>query len=226
MMLIGEAVKNFTLMFLESWNYYRREDTSFQVFMPYVHHPEKFESDGYVQPYGDTPLDKEHVGETVYLNIINNATSYVYINTPYLIIDYTLLNALQMAAKRGVDVRIVTPHIPDKWYVHITTQSYYLPLIQSGVKIYEYTPGFIHAKSFVCDDQVGVIGTINLDYRSLVHHFECGVWLYQTQTIQALKQDYDATLKECIEVTQEFCKNIPWYKRFIRELIRFLAPLM
>lgn len=225
-LLEGEAVRNLTLMFLESWNFYRKEDTDFDQFMPHEYHKEAFPSDGFVQPFGDSPLDFENIAENVYMNMINNAKDYLYINTPYLIPDYTLLTSLKNAAKRGVDVRIATPHIPDKWYVHITTQSYYKSLIKSGVKIYEYTPGFLHAKSMVCDDKVGIIGTINLDYRSLYHHFECGVWLYHTKTIQSMKEDFLSTQKICLPVTQEFCNKIPIHKKIIAELIKILAPLL
>lgn len=224
--LKGEAVKNLTLMFLESWNYYRREDSDFKKYMPYEYYPEEFESDGFVQPYGDTPLDKEAVGENVYFNIIQQATDYVYITTPYLIIDYTMMTALTNAAKRGVDVKIITPHIPDKWFVYVLTQSYYLTLIKEGVKIYEYIPGFIHAKGFVCDDKVGVVGSINLDYRSLWHHFECGVWMYRTKAISQMKKDYEKTLEKSKKVTQEDCKKIPIKNRIARAILKFLAPLM
>lgn len=226
LLLEGEAVRNLTLMFLESWNFYRKEDTNFEKFMPHYYHNEPFPSDGFLQPFGDSPLDFENIAENVYLNMINMAQDYIYINTPYLIPDYTLLTALKNAAKRGVDIRITTPHIPDKWYVHITTQSYYRSLIHAGVKIYEYTPGFLHAKSMVCDDKVAVIGTINLDYRSLYHHFECGVWLCQTKSLKAIRDDFLSTQKICLPVTEEFCNKIPFYKKIVAELIKILAPLM
>ena len=129
---------------------------------------------GFVQPFTDTPLDGETLGENVYLNIINRAKRYVYICTPYLIIDNEMMTALCLAAKSGVDVRIMTPGVPDKKMVFLLTQSYYAQLIEAGVKIYEYQPGFLHAKSFVCDDEIAVVGTINLDYRSLYLHFEDG----------------------------------------------------
>ena len=135
---------------------------------------ETFESDGFVQPYGDTPLDHETVGENAYLNIINQAKRYVYIFTPYLIIDNEMMTCLCLAAKNGVDVRIITPGIPDKKLVFLLTQSYYEQLIDAGVKIYEYEPGFLHAKSFVCDDEVATVGSINLDYRSLYLHLSAG----------------------------------------------------
>lgn len=219
----GEAVRNFTLLFLESWNFYRPEDNEFSKFLV----DSKISSkDGYYQPFGDSPLDFEYIGETVYLNLINNATHYLYINTPYLIPSYSLLTALKNAAKRGIDIRITVPHIPDKWYVHLMTQSYYLPLLQAGVKIYEYAPGFLHAKSFVCDDQVGVIGSINLDYRSLYHHFECGVWMVNCSSLLSMKEDYLQTLTTCENITEEFCRKIPLYKRMVAEILKVFAPLM
>ncbi|MEG0314704.1 MAG: cardiolipin synthase [Erysipelotrichaceae bacterium] len=224
--LEGEAVFNLTNIFLESWNFYRNEDVDFFKYAPQIHQKKKVRSDGFVQPFDDSPRDQELVGESVYMNMINYAKKYIYINTPYLIVDHEIVFSLISAAKRGVDVRITTPHIPDKAYVHIMTQSYYERLISAGVKIFEYKPGFIHAKSFVCDDEVAVIGTINLDYRSLVHHFECGVWLYKSSAIKALYNDYIKTQKICIEVTIEACKSVPFYIRWKRRLLQLVAPLL
>ncbi len=221
----GEAVRSLTVLFLESWNFYRPEDKSYFKFIPKVN-KEELESDGFVQPFGDNPLDKEKISQTIYMNIINQAEDYIFINTPYLIVDSDIIYALVSAAKRGVDVRITTPHIADKWYVHVVTQSQYLELIDAGVKIYEYKPGFIHAKSFVSDDKLAVIGTINLDYRSLVHHFECGIWFYKNNIVKELKKDYLDTQKKCIKVDKEFCDNIPWYKKLASGLIKIFTPLM
>ena len=187
--LQGEAVRTFTAMFLENWNVFRKTDDDYDRFMPKYHENKEYISDGFVQPFGDGPYPvyDEHVGEGVYLNIINSAKKYLYITTPYLIIDYHISQALRRAAMRGVDVRIITPHIPDKKMVFHATRSNYAPLVEVGVKIYEYTPGFIHAKNFVCDDVVGVVGTINLDYRSLSHHFECATWMVGTSCIQDIR---------------------------------------
>lgn len=225
-MLKGDAVWNLTLMFLQVWNFNRNEKDNYEAFKPKVYWEEEFESDGYVQPYGDSPLDDETVGENVYLNIINKATEYVYINTPYLIIDNELVTALTLAAKGGIDVRIVTPHIEDKWYAHIVTRAYYSQLIESGVRIYEYTPGFIHSKTFVSDDEVGVVGTINMDYRSLYLHFECGVWLYKTKSVLEIKDDFLATLEKCQRITLKDCNKIKWSNRFVRSILKVFAPLM
>ncbi|MDU1314722.1 MAG: cardiolipin synthase [Clostridium septicum] len=225
-MIKGEAVWNLTMMFLQVWDFNTNIQEDYELFKPDKHFEGIFESDGYVQPYGDSPLDSETVGENVYLNIINKAKDYVYINTPYLIVDNELVTALTLAAKGGVDIRIVTPHIEDKWYAHIVTRAYYAQLIEAGVKVYEYTPGFIHSKTFVSDDEIGVIGTINMDYRSLYLHFECGVWLYKTKSVFEIKEDFLNTLKVCQRITLEDCNKVKWSNRFIRSILRVFAPLM
>ncbi|MGU8558762.1 cardiolipin synthase [Clostridium perfringens] len=225
-MIKGDAVWNLTVMFLQIWNFYSERKEQYEKYYPYFHHEDEFESDGYVQPYGDSPLDDEIVGENVYLNIINKAKDYVYINTPYLIIDNELVTALTLAAKSGIDVRIVTPHIEDKWYAHIVTRAYYPQLIESGVKIYEYTPGFIHSKTFVSDDEIGIVGTINMDYRSLYLHFECGVWLYKTKSVGQIKDDFLKTLEKCQRITLEDCAKVKVPTRILRSIIRVFAPLM
>lgn len=221
-MVKGEAVWGYTLMFLQSWNFYRNEDTDFKKFR----YKTDNKTDGFIQPFMDSPLDNELVSETVYINIINTACKYVYINTPYLIVDHETVTALTMAAKRGVDVRIVTPHVPDKKFVHIITRAYYSVLIDAGVKIYEYTPGFIHSKTFVADDIMGVVGTINLDYRSLYHHFECGTFIYNANCLNDIKKDYIDTLKICTPITSEFCTNISLPTKLARAILRIFAPLM
>lgn len=225
-MLKGEAVWSLTGMFLALWDYQYGIIEDYNQFRPQIYQPESIADDGYVQPFTDNPLDDEPVGETVYLNLINKAKHYVYINTPYLIISNEMITALCSAAKSGVDVRIVTPHIADKWYVHAVTRAYYEILVEAGVKIFEYTPGFIHAKSFVADDEYAVVGTINLDYRSLYLHFECAAWLYRTSCIAQIKQDYFDTLELCQPVTLEECRNVKWYRKLIRALLRIFAPLM
>lgn len=229
--LQGDAVRNFTIMFLKMWNLNRKTDSNYEQFYPqvYAHELENgmdFSSEkGYVQPYGDTPLDHEITGENVYLNIINQAKNYVYIFTPYLIIDHEMITALKLAAKRGVEVKIMTPGIPDKKTVYQVTRSYYPILMQDGVKIYEYSPGFLHAKCFVCDDEIATVGTINMDYRSLYLHFECGVYLYQTDTVMDVKQDMLDTLEKCREVGDEIAKRGHAFTIY-RSLLRLFAPLM
>lgn len=225
-MLKGEAVWNLTVMFLQMWSYESKTKVDYEKFKPQTKNNECFIDDGYVQPYGDSPLDEEIVGENIYLGIITKAKDYVYINTPYLIIDNELITALTLAAKSGVDVRIVTPHIEDKWYAHMLTRSYYPQLIESGVKIYEYTPGFIHSKTVVSDDEVATVGSINFDYRSLYLHFECGVWLYKTKSVLQIKEDYLETLKICTPITLEMAKDVSWLRKIATAVFRVFAPLM
>ena len=223
LLIIGEAVWSFTIMFLQVWSFYCGENIDYDKY--------KFDSletldNGYVQVYGDSPYDGELIGESVYMNILNNAKNYVYIYTPYLVIDNELLTSLILAAKSGIDVRIVTPHIEDKWYVHIITKSYYRQLIEAGVKVYEYTPGFIHSKVFLCDDEIATVGTINMDYRSLYFHFECGAYLYKTECIKEIKKDFKETFKVSKSITIEDTRKIKWSNRFLRAIIRLIAPLL
>lgn len=224
-MLKGEGVWNLTMMFLEMWNSNRSTDEDFSNYKPEVHQLEATISDGFVQPYGDSPLDEEVVGENVYLNIINSAKNYVYIFTPYLIIDNEIMTALCLAAKKGVDVKIVTPGIPDKKTVFKLTRSYYPQLLMAGVKIYEYTPGFIHAKVFICDDEIATVGTINMDYRSLYLHFECGVYLYKCKCLGDIKKDVIDTISRSKEFTKEDIKDGRRNSLF-QAILRVFAPLM
>lgn len=221
----GDAVWSFTLMFLEIWHAFREENDRLEDLLPHASYPEEFVSDGYVQPFSDSPLDEETVGENLYLDILNSACNYVYIFTPYLVIDNEMKGALCLAAKRGVDVRLVVPGIPDKKLVFRLTRSYYGPLIKSGVRIYEYTPGFMHAKSIVCDDEKAVVGTINMDYRSLYLHFECGIYLYRTEMIAALKADLLETVLKCRQIVPGNVKS-SFLGGFIDALLRLAAPLL
>ncbi|WP_373220043.1 cardiolipin synthase [Blautia obeum] len=227
-MLKGEAVWNMTVMFMHMWSVVNgsRTPMEHELHMPHRYHPEAFEEDGFVQPYSDTPLDGEVLGENVYLNIINRARKYVYICTPYLIIDNEMMTALCLAAKSGVDVRIMTPGVPDKKMVFLLTQSYYEQLLEAGVRVYEYQPGFLHAKSFVCDDEIAVVGTINLDYRSLYLHFENGVWFYKNKVVADIFQDFKETLNYCDPINIEFCKNRNILVRGFQSILRLLAPLL
>lgn len=224
--LKGDAVWNFTVMFLTVWDYYNGSSENYNNFLPNNNCKERFHSDGFVLPYGDSPLSNEKVGEMAYLNIINQAEDYVYITTPYLILDNETVTALCLAAKKGIDVRIITPHIPDKWYVHMVTRGYYPVLIENGVKIYEFTPGFIHGKTFVSDNELAIVGTINLDYRSLYLHFECATWMYQSKVVLSIKEDFISTLEQCEMITIEKCNKIKWPIKFMRTLMRVFAPLM
>jgi cardiolipin synthase len=182
-------------------------------------------SNGYVQPYADSPIDDENVGEHVYIQIINNAKEYVYINTPYLVVDNNLLSALSLSAKSGVDVRIITPHRWDKWILAIASRSYYRQLIQAGVRVYEYSDGFNHSKTFVSDDTTATVGTTNLDFRSLYLHFECGVWMYRTTSVEKVKEDFLQILQACKEIALEDCSQNA-AQRIVQDVLRLFAPLM
>ena len=174
---------------------------------------------------GPKPLYERRVGKTIIQSMLATATRYVYITTPYLIIDNELCTSIENAALRGVDVRIIVPHIPDKKIVFNMTRSFYKRLIECGVKIYEYKPGFIHAKTYVSDDKYAIIGTINLDYRSLVHHFENGIWMYNCDCIKSLKQDIDNTLNKSIEITTKMMKTT-LFNKFFRAVVRIFAPML
>ncbi len=222
-MMKGDAAWSFTMMFFQMWNLCTGHFDDYESFYT---EPECIEEcKGFVQPYCDSPVDSEHVAEQVYLHIINSAKDYLYINTPYLIIDESISTALIMAAKSGVDVRIVTPGIWDKRFVHFTTKSYYRDLIEGGVRIYEYEKGFMHSKVFVSDDSVATVGTVNLDYRSLYLHFECGVCLYDTESVLSVKEDFLETLKVCKEINAKDCKGNA-VTRFLGEVFRVFAPLL
>lgn len=222
----GDGVWSLTVMFLEMWNFIRGSSEDYDRFKPSKYQGERIEAKGFVQPYGDSPLDHENVGENVYLNIISSARNYVYIYTPYLIIDYVMLTTLCNAAKRGVDVRIVTPGIPDKKTVYLLSQSYYEPLIRCGVRIYQYTPGFLHSKCFVCDDEVATVGSVNLDFRSLFLHFECGVWMYGTDAVLQVKEDCQNTFACSQKITMEFCRRRNVIVRTFQGIMRLFAPLL
>lgn len=221
-MLEGRAVKSFTAMFLEMWNLsYPKADCGDVPEADFA-----CAGDGYVMPYGDAPGDDERLCESVYLNLIGSANSYLYITTPYFIVGEEFITALELAAKGGVDVRIVTPHIWDKRFVHLATRSYYKRLIKAGVRVYEYTPGFIHAKTFVCDGTLATVGTANLDYRSMYLHYECGVWLYKCGCISAIKDDILDVMEKSHEITLEECENQHLAVRAVQGLLRPFTPLM
>ncbi len=221
--VVGDAVWNYTVLFLSLWNAFRKEDEDFTIFK--YDFKDKVLENGYVVPYGESPLDSEITGEDIYLNIINQANHYVYIFTPYLIIDTDMINALSLAAKRGVDVRIVIPGIPDKKLVYTVSESYVESLVNSGVKVYKYTPGFVHAKVFVADDHIATVGTINLDYRSLYLHFECGTYLEDVACIKDIKRDLEDTIQKSHKITKE--EAMPSLLKAVWQgILRLVAPLM
>ena len=221
--LTGDAVWSMTVSFLSMWDFTRNEEEHFTPFHP---EPARDGARGYVQPYHDCPWDEEPVGQTVYLNLINRAKNYVYITTPYLIIDYSVTMALTSAAKSGVDVRIITPHIPDKKTVFEVTRAYYEELLEAGVQIFEYEPGFIHSKNFVVDDRYATVGTVNLDYRSMFLHFENGVLMYDCPAVTEIRDDFLNTQTRCLMVTETECATVPWYRRLVRGILRVFAPLL
>ncbi len=219
----GEAVTSFLAMFCSMWEFTTGEKTEMRTLIP-----DSFETvgEGFVLPYCDGPLDNRDPAEGIYMRIISGARKYVYIVSPYLIIDDTMKQVLKMAAKSGIDVKIITPGIPDKWYVHPVTQYNYPELLESGVKIFEYTPGFIHSKLFVSDDCVATVGTVNMDYRSFVLHFECGVWMAGNGAVGDIKEHFENTLKECKEITLETWHKKPKMQRFKCWLLHIFAPFM
>ena len=224
----GRAAWSFTVMFLSMWEFFDPEGSGEDGYAKYK--PDTFstfnsEECGVIQPYQDNPADDVAVGEAIYLNLIYNAKRYVWITTPYLIIDYQIEQALSRAAGSGVDVRIVTPAIPDKPMVFESTKAHYDRLIRAGVKLYEYTPGFMHAKTFVSDDAFATVGSVNLDYRSLYLHFECGLWMYKAPAVADVRRDFEEVFAVSKEMTTDDCRaNV--FRRIYRSLIELIAPMI
>ena len=224
-MLKGPAARSFALMFLQMWNMRPDAAADYEEWLS-LPSCEVDDAKGYVMPYSDCPLDKYKAGEAVYMDILNRATDYVHIMSPYLILDGELETALCFAAQRGVDVKLILPGIPDKKVAYSLAKTHYTVLHEAGVKIYEYTPGFVHAKVFVSDDIKAVVGTINLDYRSLYHHFECATYLYRTDCIADIEKDYQETLAKCRQVSTESIKKEKIYYKLIGGLAKMISPLM
>jgi cardiolipin synthase len=223
-MLKGGAAESFTLMFLQMWNTDEKEmDLSP---LENIGDGARERAEGFVMPYSDSPLDSYKAGENVYMDILNRADDYVHIMTPYLILDDELETAIRFAAQRGVDVKIILPGIPDKKMAYALAKSHYKRLLDAGVGVYEYEPGFMHSKVFCCDGKKAVVGTINLDYRSLYHHFECATYLYGCPCIEDIEKDFGETLKRCKKVSGETMKKDPLFYRLVGPLIKFIAPLM
>ena len=222
--LEGDAVKSFTMMFLEMWNAVKETDTNYDNYFPAIDYTAK--ENGYVIPYADSPLDREPTGENVYLNLIKYAKKEIYFTTPYLLLTDEMVRELTLAAKRGVDVRIVTPGIPDKKLVYQMTRSYYKPLVRNGVRIYEYTPGFLHAKQCVCDGKAATVGTINLDFRSLYLHFENGVYLYHCDAIKDIRKDFEELFDVSREVTEQYKAEPSIPHKLWQSILHLFSPLM
>ena len=226
-MVKGKAVNSFTLMFLQMWNIDDKVKEDYDRYMfKGAEEEDSVTYGGYIVPYGDSPLDHEEVGKKVYLDILNRATEYVHIMTPYLILDEEMTNALIFAAERGIDVKIIMPHIPDKMYAYFLARTHYEELIKGGVKIYEYTPGFVHAKNFISDDEKAVVGTINLDFRSLYLHFECATYIWDNPIVGDIEEDFQNTLNDCQRITLKNCKDYNIIGKICGRALRLIAPLM
>ena len=226
-MVKGRAANSFTLMFLQMWNIKDKWADDYGKYMfKGMDKDENAVYGGYVVPYGDNPLDDEEVGKKVYMDILNRASRYVHIMTPYLILDEEMTNSLIFAAQRGIDVKIIMPHIPDKRYAYALARTHYEELIRGGVKVYEYLPGFVHAKNFVSDDEKAVVGTINLDFRSLFLHFECAAYIWHNPVVEEVEADFEETLKECQRMTLKHCKETPFITKICGRALRLIAPLM
>lgn len=219
-MLRGEAAGQFETMFLQMWNLEERRIVFPEPEVPAVG------TSGFVLPYFEDPLDGEHIGRQVYVDILNRARRYVHIMTPYLILDSELESALCYAAKRGVEVTLLLPGIPDKKIPYALAKSHYSVLTEAGVRIYEYTPGFVHAKVFICDDREAVVGTINLDYRSLYHHFECAAYLYGAPCITEIERDFADCIARSCGVTKETIRKEKWYYKLLGTVLKAIATLM
>ena len=221
-MLTGSAVNSFLAMFCSMWEFTTKKQIDMRAHMSVGG---DFD-DGFVLPYCDDPLNECNPAEGIYMRMLSTAQKYVYITSPYLIIDNTMITVIQMAAKSGIDIRIITPHIPDKWYVHPVTQYNYLELLEAGVRIYEYTPGFIHSKLFVSDDKVATVGTVNMDYRSFIFHFECGAWICDNSTVLDIKQQFEELLKVSQEIKIEEWRKRPVLMRLKQAILHIFAPFM
>ena len=221
----GPSVWGFTFMFLQLWRLHtQQEEVSCEIYRAQSF-PELPPARGFVQTFGDSPLDRVNVTQTAYHNILSRATKYVYITTPYLVIDYETESIICAAAQSGIDVRIITPYKYDKWYVHILTRAHYARLINSGVRIYEYSPGFMHGKTYVSDDKVCMVGTCNMDFRSFFLHFECSAAFYESDTVLQVRDDFLNCLKVSREITLEESLQAPLRLRALRSILKLFAPL-
>ena len=220
--LKGDAVRSYLAMFCAMWTFTTRRKMDIRPFLTSC----PIRGEGFVQPYCDGPLSDKNPAEELYMQILNTAQRYVYITTPYLILDSEMTTVLCLAAKSGVDVRIITPKIWDKWYVHPVTQYSYEELLEAGVRIYEYTPGFVHSKIFVSDDRVATVGTVNMDFRSFYFHFECGAWISNMEVVGDIKEDVLRIMAQSEEIRLEKWRRRPLGMRFKQSLLHLFAPFM
>lgn len=224
--ITGDAVRSFTIMYLQMWNVSKQGSENYEAYVKDIVYENPLYHDGFVIPYGETPTRSTEVGKTVYQSMISGSAKYVHIMTPYFIVGREFLDCMRYAAHRGVEVAMILPHIPDKKVVYYIARTFYPELLQAGIKVYEYTPGFIHSKVFVSDDQCAVVGTINLDYRSFYHHFECGAYFYDNSVVAEAEKDFQETLLLCREVTMDYYRKIPLYQKLVGRVSRFIAPLL
>lgn len=220
----GSAIQNLTIMFLQTWNLQTRADDEYEKYidLPY----ESFDTKGVVIPYGDDAYNSEDIAEEVYGYILSNSKKYVHITTPYMVIDNQLLDSMIFAAHRGVDVSIIVPAIPDHFLTFCIGKTFLRTLVANGIHVYLYNKGFIHAKTFISDGKIATVGSVNMDYRSLFHHFECGTFIYDEETAFTVEQDFQNTLKDCVEMKLEDYKKIPSRVRILGRLFRIFAPLL
>ncbi len=226
--ITGDAVKSLTVTFLEMWNASNKKgeaDEDFQQYLPEIRYQAK-EDQAFVVPYADSPMDTLHTGEDIYISMANKAEKYCYFMTPYLILTDEMTQALGLAARRGVDVRIITPGIPDKKIIYQVTRSFYHGLVRNGVRIYEWEPGFCHAKMSIADDKMATCGTINMDYRSLYHHFENGCFFFRCQAVQDMKADFEKTFPQCRDVTECYRTGRSSMLRLEQLFLRLFAELL
>lgn len=222
-MIEGNAVKEMTSIFLELWGYsIEKNENDYKKYIK----SECAENDGIVIPFCGNPSDKENIIKNAYINMISSAKKYLYITTPYLIPDSETKSALELASKSGIDIKIIVPHIPDKWYVDAVTKANYDSLADSGIEIYEYAPGFIHAKSIISDDKTAIIGTANLDYRSFYYQFENEIFLYKTKSLKSLKSDFLKTVSESIAITKKDIENRNYFKKTFYSFMKFFSVFM
>lgn len=221
--LTGSAVKSFAIMFLNMWNSIDKEA---EDYTPYLKTFPQTEGKGLYIPFADNPLDNETISKNVLIDIINKAKTYVYLMSPYLIIDEEIRNAIKLASKSGIDVRICLPHIPDKKISFALAKDHYEGMLEAGVRIFEYTPGFVHSKTWLADDSIGFVGTINLDYRALYQNFECGVLMYESNSLVEIKNDFDIFFEIATEINMEDAKNISKGEKLLAKIAKPFSVLM
>ena len=225
--ITGEAVRSFTVMYLQMWHVSENGAADeYEKYLQNIVFDKPLKDDGFVIPYGEMPTVPTEVAKTVYESLFNTAKKYVHVMTPYFIVEQEFFDTMRYAAQRGVEVKMILPHIPDKKIVYYIARNYYPKLLEAGIQVYEYTPGFVHAKVFSVDGSSATVGTINLDYRSFYHHFECGCYFYDSSVIQNIEADFQRTLEDCQEVTMEYYKKLPLYQKLIGTLFKLIAPLM